>query len=442
MDENIAKADAVRDALVTYFSGACRLHVYDQGPSPILALDTPLARFDDCNVTIFIKCADDGWLLHDGGRTVNYLADHGIDLFSSSQKQLIFRKYLHDLLSKHKMSVPANSRRLVMQLTEVDGRNVLAFIECLVALSFLVLVRQAGLAPLTKRSIENLANLKVKLQGELPGVHIRTGIRPSAGNLPINHRWGISLYRPDDKQPLAACLQYLDGENWDKISRNVLITAALYQKCKQWLHIPPQNFITVYAGPNELADNARKMLDQFRNGTRPRMVMLEDTTAVVRAVKAVRELKAAATSQKRHRWARQQLPQSSSVVQPLDFLVADSEPPVTAAEPSLEDIWESNADVYNKELTAQEQIAEDAERWRVLFADPIHSQIVKAISDRGAMSSEEIRRFVNATDLPIVLRELVGKALLVERHGTFSTSEFAKRALASPWAGAPEYFAS
>jgi len=426
------KVISIRDSLVNYFDGACKLRVLTQGAGTLFAIETPLARFDDIDVVIFVKPIAEGWLLHDGGKTISYLNDHSIDLLSASQKHRLFREFFLDLAEKHGLSLSREARRLEMSMNEVNGRNVLTFVECIVALSFLVMVKQTGLTPLTVRSLMNLADLRVTLQKALPGVLVKEGIRPSARGVDVFHRWGISLFAQNNH--MTGCVQYLDGDTWDKVSRNILITGALFRTCKDWLRIPPDNFITVYAGPSEYLSNTRKVLDQFRNGAKPRLITLENRKELLTAVLSMPQLKRKTDPQKALR-----------VIQETSFLVArtraEQEPiEMSAKEPSLEDIWEMYADEYRREVDVQSAIANRAEAYRLLLGSSPYRDLVKVVTSRGSLSREEIRRISGQPDVDPILDQLIAKNLLTEKEGVLRPSHLAGEALGSIWAKSPSFF--
>jgi hypothetical protein len=439
----------IRNALVEYFSGACRLQEHREGASSIFALETPLARFDDINTVIFIKPTDQGWLLHDGGKTMNYLDDHGIDLLSTSQKQRVFCSFAEDLSIKHSLIISKSARRLEMYLKGVDGRQVLTFIECMVALSFLVMSRQAGLMGFSAQSLMNFANLKVSLQKALPAVRIENGIRPSAKGINVFHRWGISVFAKENK--MTGCLQYLDGDNWDKVSRNVLITGALYRMSKEWLRISPSNFITVYAGPPELLPNTRRLLDQFKNGHKPQIVDLKDTKNLIKAVlsmpkagKHASDVPNGATLKLAQQafsmpFISEQLSERSLLSKPY---VAKDIAPEYSQEPSLEDIWDMFAEEYRRELQTQTEISDRADRFRLLLgANPV-GEVVRAMIARGPLTRKDIERISDESDARELISEMLSKDLAVEEEGTFAPTPFAEKALNSVWAKTPEYFKS
>jgi hypothetical protein len=266
-------------ALKESFSTRCKLLSTD-ADTRVVPIEVPLAAYNDENVLIFVEQTGDDVVIHDGGRLVDYLADHNILM---PLKQKPYRSYFYfyeDLAQRHGFRFSKQHRRFEMSIAPTDGRDALIFAECLVALSFLVMTKSAGLKPFSFKDARKLSGLQMTLTAAFSAqIKVKYGLEPQIQQRRTPQDWGLTLRAPDES--IQGCVHYLSGTDWPQLVRRALVFNSFSQMSGDWFKIEPDRYWGIYGGPPQFFEDTNAILANIGNGHSKRVLRLSDEESLI-----------------------------------------------------------------------------------------------------------------------------------------------------------------
>lgn len=266
------------NALKESFSTRCKLLTKDISSS-LVPIELPLATFNDENVVIFVEQGE-GLILHDGGRLVDYLADHNILMPLKQKPYSTYFFFYEDLAQKHGFTFSKQHRRFEMTVRPGDGKEALIFAECLIALSFLVLTKSAGLKPFSFKDSRQLSGLQMTLTAAFSEqIRVSYGLNPKIERRRAPQDWGLTLKAPDES--IQGCVYYLHGTTFSQLVRRALVFDSFARKADTWFNIEPDRYWGVYAGPPKFFEDTNAVLADVGNGSAKRVLRLNEEGELV-----------------------------------------------------------------------------------------------------------------------------------------------------------------
>lgn len=256
----------------------CRLISSDTQTDSV-PIELPLATFDDKNVLIFVEQSSEGLLIHDGGRVVDYLADHNIMPLKRDPSRRYFHFY-EDLAQKHGLRFSNKHRRFERMVEPTDGKEALIFAECLIALSFLALTKAAGLKPFSFKDAQNLTGLQMTLTAAFSSeIQVKYGLEPQIQQRPARQDWGLTLRASDAR--IRGCVHYLNGVDFSQVVRRALVFNEFSKMSERWFNIEPDCHWGVYGGPPKFFDDANAILADVGNGSSKCVLRMTDEESLI-----------------------------------------------------------------------------------------------------------------------------------------------------------------
>jgi len=306
---SIHAAEGVLSSLRTFFSAGCKILNPGIGTDSI-PVELPLAGYDDQNVVVFVERDGERLILHDGGRFVAYLANHDILVQSRQQKYRDYLRFFEDLASRHRFSFSEQHRRFETIISGDGGKESLVFVECLVALSFLVMTKSAGLRGFGYQEAQHLSALKTALTAVFPDVRIASGIVAQVQERPVPQDLGLTLTAPSKQT--RGCIHYVQGRDWAHVVRSAILFDE-FSRNERWFSVTPGCVWGVYGGPMEFFDDTQRLLRSIGNGRAAQLIDFESGNQLVG------EMSERLQVPPQHRWEhllkvrREPLPETASV---------------------------------------------------------------------------------------------------------------------------------
>jgi hypothetical protein len=270
-----AAASAIQRSIVEHFATECSVVARPVGGRDLAVIRIPLAMFDDREVLLYVERKHGAVTIHDGGRVAHFLRNNGIEAYSHGQNHRQYSHFFDELANRHGFTFCAKRQRAELILAEYSGKQVLAFAECLVSLTFLVMARRTGLY-FVKSEAERLTSVKHAIEIAFPGVDIRPEIRPTSERSVVLPGFILEAGRGGRR----ACLPYLSG-SWPEIFQRAptIVTCAKMG----WLEIELENIFWLYGGPPDLLPDTERFLKKLEVES-PKVIPFDATKDILNRV--------------------------------------------------------------------------------------------------------------------------------------------------------------
>lgn len=268
-----------------FFRQSMRMRrVVGKGKVEEVTVQTPFMLYDDRRISVRIRIDGNQLILHDNGSVIQYLQGYGIDLLKQKLPSK-HQRWLGELMSRNGLSVDQRYKWFYKRIEKESKEDLLSFVESITAISFLVLPRSVGMQPLSWKDKLVYERLRGYIQSKVKDISITPGIRFS----PINwsNQWGMMLRK---KERSAIALQFLGGDNMQKIGENIMLTASVLSLQEKCMGVAPGNVIVVFSGHDDHFDWARSTFrfatSNLREGQEYPFVPVADKGSVVKLVKS------------------------------------------------------------------------------------------------------------------------------------------------------------
>jgi hypothetical protein len=274
-------AQTLVDSLTTFFSEHCKVLPPDPH-SRAVPIEVPLSGYDDENIIVFVEQNGGQTILHDGGRAVDYLADHDIAVHLNQKKYALYARFYQDLAKKHGFTFSERQRRFEIQIQPDQGQKALVFVECLICLNFLVMTKWAGMKTHSHEEAQKLSGLGMTLAVAFPEIKVAPGLLPEVRGMPARQDWGLTLIVPQTGK--RGCIHYLRGPDWAHLSRSAILLNTFTQMSDRWFNVAQDCFWGIYGGPPELLNLTNTLLKDIGNGSATRVISFDQDEKLVENV--------------------------------------------------------------------------------------------------------------------------------------------------------------
>ncbi len=134
---NIKARTVLANSLITFLANQC-LVMEQKTSSSFLITRLPFEGYNGLTVEVLIEKTSVGFCLHDGGRIVHYLRDHGIRLDAKSKPPIIARRLYKRLSERFDFALDEDGRRFSRNIPELDGCAVFKFAMAMGQMTFAV----------------------------------------------------------------------------------------------------------------------------------------------------------------------------------------------------------------------------------------------------------------------------------------------------------------